>query len=531
MALHIPKQGLSDMMKGGVKHFKGTEEAIYRNVEISNILSDSMKSAFGPYGRNKIIINHLGKMFLTSDVGSMLNEMEVENPIAKLLVMASKQQEQECGDGTNSVIIFSGTLLRNCADLVKSGLSIKDVCKGLEISLERSKLILSNIPGMVIESVFDKSIMNVVKSAIISKNVANCTLFTNLVVSACRDIYNDNNVNTDHVRVVKLLGNTLSASTLVRGLAVKGECLSKINKISDKNIAVFSCPLDLLKTETKGTVLFESSKELMDYSKGEEDMVEKRMKAIYDAGVECLVVGGKVGDLALQYADSLGMMVVRVSSKWDIRRIAYITGATPIPKIAIPTPQEFGSVKKAYTSSQNLIVFDQLESSTNMTTIAVHGSTMAAIDDAERAIDDGVNTFKILTRNGKVVPGAGSTEIEMAMKLRESICKEDGVYQYVIEKFAESLEIFPVTLAENSGGNGVTMLENLYVEHANGNKKAGVILKDCEETEAWDSSLSKHWMLHFATQCVLSILRVDEIIMAKRAGGPKPKTNPNWDED
>uniref|UniRef100_A0A8C9U0Z4 T-complex protein 1 subunit theta n=1 Tax=Scleropages formosus TaxID=113540 RepID=A0A8C9U0Z4_SCLFO len=486
MALHVPKApGFAQMLKDGAKHYSGLEEAVFRNIQACKELAQTTRTAYGPNGMNKMVINHLEKLFVTNDAATILRELEVQHPAAKMIVMASHMQEQEVGDGTNFVLVFAGALLELAEELLRMGLSVSEVI-----------------------SIFPES----------------------------------GNFNVDNVRVCKILGSGLNSSSVLRGMVFKKEAEGDITAVKDAKIAVFSCPFDCMVTETKGTVLIKNAEELLSFSKGEEDIMETQVKAIAEAGASVVVTGGKVADMALHYANKYQLMVVRLNSKWDLRRLCKTVGAVALPRLMAPTPEEMGRCDSVYLTEvgdTQVVVFKQDKEDITISTLVIRGSTDNMMDDIERAVDDGVNTFKVLVRDNRLLPGAGATEIELAKQITSYGESCPGLEQYSIKKFAEAFEALPRALAENSGVKGNELISKLYATHHEGNKNIGfdiegegAAVKDMLEAGILDPYLVKHWGIKLATNATVTVLRVDQIIMAKPAGGPKaPKQQGHWDKD
>jgi T-complex protein 1 subunit theta len=258
----------------------------------------------------------------------------------------------------------------------------------------------------------------------------------------------------DNVRVCKILGSGVLSSTVMQGMVLKREVEGNITRATNAKIAVFSCPLDISTTETKGTVLIKSAEELKSFSRGEEELLEKQIKAIVDTGCKVIVCGGKVGDMALHFLNKYEVVAVRVLSKFDLRRVARTVGATVLAKIVPPSPEECGHCDQVYIDEVGdvpVILFKQNKDEGAISTIVVRGSTDNIMDDIERAIDDGVNNFKALSKDGRLVAGAGAVEIELAKQLTSIAESYPGLEQYAIKSFAEAFEIVPRTLSENSG--------------------------------------------------------------------------------
>ncbi|XP_076753837.1 chaperonin containing TCP1 subunit 8 [Xylocopa sonorina] len=533
MALHVPKApGMAQMLKEGARYFSGLEEAVYRNITACKQFAQTVRTAYGPNGMNKMIINHIEKLFVTSDAATIINELEVEHPAAKLVVLASKMQEAEVGDGTNFVIIFAGALLEAAEELLRLGITTSEIVEGYEVSLEKVLEILPTLVCYDIKDYRDENQVKVgIKTAIMSKQYGNEECLASLVSKACVSILPEKTTfNVDNVRVCKILGSGICNSEVVQGMVFKRQVEGDVTKKENANIAVYTCAVDIMQTETKGTVLIKTADELMKFSRGEESLLESQIKAIAESGANVIVSGGKFGDMALHYMNKYNLMAVRIPSKFDVRRLCKTVGATALPKLTPPTKEELGYADSVYIDEVGdtiVVKFAINGKESRVSTIIVRGSTENYMDDIERAIDDGVNTFKGITRDGRFVPGAGATEIELAAQLSTYADTLPGLEQYAVRRFATALEIFPKTLAENSGSHASELLSKLYAAHKEGKtnygfdieQKAGLI--DTVEANILDLFLTKQWGLKYAVGVACTVLKVDQIIMAKRAGGPK----------
>jgi len=545
MALHVPRApGFSSMMKDGSKFFSGLEEAVIRNIGACKEFAETVQTCYGPNGMNKMVINHLEKLFVTNDAATIIRELEVEHPAAKLMILGSQMQENEIGDATNFVIIFAGALLRVSEELLRMGLKPTEVADGYEIALNKALEILPSLSCYEVTNTRDEeSVKKAVRTAVMSKQYGNEDFLADLITKACISILPDKETqfNVDNIRVCKILGSGLYNSQVINGMVFKRHAESNIIKKETCKIAIYTCPIDALQTETKGTVLIKTAEELTSFSRGEESQLEKQIKAIADAGVDVVVAGGKFGDLAMHYVNKYNMMAVRLMSKWDVRRLARATGATALPKMTPPTSEEMGMADTVYVDElgdTEVVVFRVGEKESRVSTIVIRGATDNYMDDIERAVDDGVNVFKGLCKDGKMTAGGGATEIELARQVAQWAETHPGLEQYSINKFAEALEIIPRVLAENSGVKPKEIISKLYAAHSEGNKNMGFDIdgesgdiKDCLESNVLDLMLAKKWAMKYATNAACTVLRVDQIIMAKRAGGPKPRDTQGQDQD
>ncbi|XP_050438492.1 T-complex protein 1 subunit theta-like [Adelges cooleyi] len=547
MALHVPKApGFAQMLKDGAMHLSGLEEAVYRNIAACKEFAETVKTAYGPNGMNKIVINHIDKLFITNDAATIVKELDIEHPAAKIIVMASEMQEQEVGDATNFVIILAGALLEQAELLLKMGLTPVEVCEGYQVALDKAIEILPTLTCHEVKDIKSSSgeqaLGQAIKSSIMSKQYGQEQFITDLVIEACSSILPEKSTfNVDNVRVCKILGSNLYNSSVVNGMVFKRTNEGDITKQTNAKIAVYTCPIDITTTETKGTVLIKSAEELQNFSRGEEMVLEEQIKAIADAGVTVIVAGGKFGDMALHYLNKYKIMGVRLMSKFDLRRLCKSVSATALPRLTPPNKEELGFADCVYVDElgdTSLVVFRLDGKDSRMSTIVVRGATDNFMDDIERAIDDGVNTFKGVSRDGRLLPGAGATEMELSYQVGQFADTLPGLEQYAAKRFAIALEGFVKILADNTGVKSNETLADLYSQHSKGNKNAGFNIEakgssllDVVEAGIIDSFLAKYWGLKYATQAACTILKVDQIIMAKRAGGPKAPGGRAPDDD
>ncbi|CAH1971208.1 unnamed protein product [Acanthoscelides obtectus] len=397
---------------------------------------------------NKMVINHIEKQFVTSDAATIIRELDVEHPAAKLMIMGSQMQDAEVGDGTNFVIILAGALLECAEELIRLGITPTEIAEGYEKGLDKC---LEILPTLITHEIKDaknyEEVKKGIKTAIMSKQYGNEDFLADLVAKACISIMPEQTTfNVDNVRVCKVLGGGLHNSEVIQGMVFKKQVEGEVTKVEKAKVAVYSCAVDILQTETKGTVLIKTADELMNFSRGEESLLENQIKAIADTGCKVIVSAAKCGDMALHYLNKYGIMIVKLNSKFDLRRLSKTVGATVLPRLTAPTPQELGYVDLVCVEELGdtpLVAFRQEGKESRIATVVIRGATDNYMDDIERAIDDGVNTFKCLTRDGRLVAGAGACEAELAVQLTKYADTLPGLEQYAVRKFATALESFP----------------------------------------------------------------------------------------
>lgn len=549
------QRGLPNILKQGAKHLSGINEAVLRNLAACKQLSDVTRTSLGPQGMNKMIINRHGRLSVTSDTSAILHDLEVEHAAANILVMAAQMQEQEVGDGSNFVLILAGELLAQAEDLIYLGLHPQDIISGYLMAgkkaMEVSKDLVVN--GITTDQLFDeKLVAKAIQTAIATKQYGYEEQLSKLVADACIAVMPKNTFNfaVDNVRVCKVLGGDISQSHVVRGMVFNQMPLpSSITSVNDAKIAVFTCAIDAADTETKGTALLSSADDLVQFNKDEESQVEKLILDIKSSGVNVVVTGGTVSDLAAHYLEKHEILCIRIQSKFELRRLCRAVNARPLVTLGSVAPEYQGHCSRVYTKEIGLSTHTFFEHNEGndcpVSTIILRAATFNTLNDVERAIDDGVNTVKAMgkERAGHFLPGAGAYETELAHQLYKYANTITGIQQYAINKFADSLLIIPRTLAENAGYDAVDVVARLLEQHQKGGVCVGIDIEagagksesqfmDVNVDQVYDLYGVKSNALRLVLDCVATILRIDQIVQSKAAGGPRlPQNKAGWDDD
>ena len=480
---------------------------------------------------NKMVINHLEKLFVTSDAHTIIQESDVNHPAAKMIAQAAKMQQNEAGDNTNLLLILCGELMGQAAGLINMGLHPSEILIGYEKAAKKTIELLDSLVCYTLKNPRDHDELKAcIKSVVASKQFGLEDHLAGLITSACQHALPRNimKFNVDNIRVQKILGGGQHDSTVIQGIVVVRGSETTVRHCKKAKVAVFNTNIEMQQGETKGTVLLTSAAELLNYTRGEEDKFEGFIKNLAEAGVNVVVCQGSMSELAIHYFQKYNMMALKIMSKWELKRIGRAVGATPIVKLECPTPDEMGfadEVDFMEISSKWCTVFRRNQDENKMATIILRGSTNAMLDDCERAIDNGVNAIKSLLRDPKLLPGAGATEMVIASEMQKYAKAQPGLDQYAVEKFGTAFEVIPRTLSENAGLKAETVIADLNAAIAKGSNKHGIdvsdgIVKDAGEAMILDSIEGKSWALKLAFDVCLTLLKVDQIIMSKPAGGP-----------
>jgi T-complex protein 1 subunit theta len=531
--------GLGGMLKSGHEHYFDDSEngaVVARNITAACELSRMLSSSMGPQGRCKLVVNHLEKIIVTSDCASILKEIEVEHPAAKLLELAVQQQELECGDATNLCLTFAGSLLTNTLDLMRTmgWKHSTDILEGYYLASTKLQELL---PAMVCQTMQHPAkdaelLKTVLKPVLGSKQYGTEDILANLVAEACAIVLKEGQVlQPESIRTVKILGGHLSQSACVSGFVAQRGVETTVTSAEKAKIAVFACGMEASATEAKGTVLMKNADDLKNYNKTEEAKMEEIIQGIAQSGAKVCVTGGTISDMALHFIDKYEMAALKIGSKWELRRLCQATGATALVRLGAPTPDEFGyaTVTQKVVGGKTVTVFEQEES--KIATLVLRASTSSVLADLERAVEDAVHAVQTACKDGRLVYGGGAAEMYASVQLDSYADQHPGLEQYAIRAFAKSLECVSKTLADNAGWEALQVVADQRAAHSMGQTEMGVDIIDSrgicsmKEAQVYDLLAAKQSAFRLAAEAAMTVLKVDQIIMSKQAGGPKMPDN------
>jgi T-complex protein 1 subunit theta len=475
-----------------------------------------------------MVINHIDKLFVTSDAFTVIREVEVHHPAAKMVAMAAKMQQDEAGDGTNFVISLAGELMLKAEYLLKMGLHPSIILSGFEKASNKALSLIEEMSQGKVEDVHQKAeLLKCLKSVVGAKIYGQDEFMSSLIADACIHTMPKNNgkFNVENVRTQKILGGSIHESMVVHGMVLLRPSLTSVTAVKDAKIAVYNTPIEMQQGDTKGTVLLKNAEDLLTYTKGEEEQMEKFVQSIAEAGVNVVLCQSSISELAVHFLEKYKILTIKIMSKFELKRVAKSVGAQLLVKLGAPTPDEIGfanSVELTEISSTRCTVIRRDEDENKIATIVLRGSTYSMLDDLERVIDDAVNNVKCVSKDPRLLAGAGAAEIQLSREIQELAKSETDLDQYAIEAFGQAFEIIPKTLASNAGLKAEEVIANLYAAQ---NPKFGIDItdgsvKDMTEHGIYDCLDIKSWAIKLTIDAVLTILKVDQIIMSKPSGGP-----------
>ena len=534
--------GLSGMLKDGHQSLEGVDAATLRNITAAKELSRIVSTSLGPNGMNKLVVNHLEKITVTSDCATIVKELEIEHPAAKMLSLAATMQDDECGDGTNLTVSFAGGLLHQTEELLRSGLHTSEIIAGYKKAGQKLSEILPTLVTKSYTTVDEESLAEAIRPVLAAKQLDSDTVLAPLVAKATlataskKASYTSGlSVNPEQVRVTKILGGRMDQSQVIHGFVALRNVETTLTSAQDAKVTVFACGIEASGTEAKGTVLMKNADDLKGYNKSEETKMEEIIKSIADTGTKIIVSGGSISEMALHFIERYNMVCIKIPSKWELRRLCSAINASALVRLGPATPDEMGYVDEFSVDeigARPVSIFKQtksLKDGCKLATILLRASTTNVLMDLERAVDDGVHACRQLCKDGRLVPGAGATEMELAVQIRNYADSCPGLDQYAIRAFAKTLEFCPKVLAENAGLSATHVLAGLSAAHANGNATAGVDIEGgldgtsdnksgiLTDNTIEDILITKDSAFRLALDAALTVLKVDQIIMSKPA--------------
>jgi len=383
-------------------------------------------------------------------------------------------------------------------------------------------------------------LIKVISPVVAAKQYGSEKILAPLIADACIGTVSTSGkptIDPESIRISKILGGSVSQSSVINGFVSLRGAETSITDVTDAKITVFGCGVEASTTEAKGTVLMKDADDLKGYNKTEEKKMEEIIKSVADTGTKVVVSGSTVSEMAMHFIERYGMMCIRIGSKWELRRLCSATGCTALVRLGPATPDEIGfanSVKVTEVGGRKVTIFSSDEDSNDgkgcrLSTVLLRAATSNLLQDLERAADDGVRAAQTACKDPRFVPGAGATEMELSTKIRAYADTCPGLDQYAIRSFAAALEFVPRTLAENAGLDGQAVLATLSAAHtADGDARAGVDIEAADKKgstgirdcgDVLDLLATKVSAFRLAIDAALTVLRVDQIIMAKQAGG------------
>lgn len=509
----------------GTNRFIG-RDAQRMNILAGKVLAETVRTTLGPKGMDKMLVDSLGDIVVTNDGVTILKEMDIEHPAAKMLVEVAKTQEDEVGDGTTTAVIIAGELLKKAENLLDMDIHPTIVAMGYRQAAEKAQEILNDI---AIDADDNDTLIKVAMTAMTGKGTEKAREpLARLVVDAVKQVEEDGEVEIDHIKIEKKDGAIVDDSTLVQGVIIDKERVhpGMPKKIEDAKIALLNCPIEVKETEVDAEIRITDPTQMQAFIEQEEQMIRDMVASIVDTGAQVVFSQKGIDDLAQHYLAKAGVMAVRRVKKSDIEKLSKATGAKVVTNIEDLSADDLGDaglVSEKKISGEEMIFVEDCKEP-KAVTLLVRGSTGHVVSEIERAIDDAIGVVAATVEDGKVVAGGGAPEIEIAKRLKDYADAISGREQLAITAFAEALEVVPKTLAENAGLDSIDSLVDLRAAHENsiymGLDVFEGAVTDMNDAGVIEPHRVKKQAIQSASEAAEMILRIDDVIASSGAGKP-----------
>ncbi len=511
------------------------KDAQRNNIMAAKLVAETVRTTLGPKGMDKMLVDSLGDIIVTNDGVTILQEMKIEHPAAKMIVEVAKTQENEVGDGTTTAVIIAGELLKNAERLLEKEIHPTVITKGYRMAAEKAQSLLNNIAEDV--SIKDVAILkNIAITAMTGKGAEVAKeILSNIVVDAVKHVVEEINgemiVDVVNIKLEKKVGAGIEDSELIEGLVLDKEKIhpNMPRSVKDAKIALLDIALEVKSTEIDAKIQITDPSQMQAFIEMEDKMLRNMVEKIVKSGANVVFCQKGVDDLVQHYLAKNGIYAARRIKKDDVEKLARATSAGIISNLDDLTARDLGYAalveEKKFGDEEMTYVTGCKKA--KAVTILIRGGTEHVVDEVERAIKDAIGDISASLRLGKVVAGAGATEVEVARSLRKFANSLSGREQLAVLAFADALEVIPITLAENAGLDPIDSLTELKASHDKGQKWAGLDVFSGKVVDAWKRGVIEP--LKIKTQAIKSasevaelILRIDDVLAsgAKESGMP-----------
>jgi thermosome len=518
------------ILREGTERKRGNE-ARSNNIMAAKAVAAAVRTTLGPKGMDKMLVNG-GDITITNDGVTILKEMDIEHPAAKMLVEVAKTQDDEVGDGTTTAAVLTGELLERAEELLEQDVHPTIIATGYRMAAEKSIELLADITHTITEN-DDVALLNIAKTAMTGKGAEGSKdKLADIVVGAIRSIVEEEDgkkiVDINNIKTEKKVGRSVEDSELIKGIIIdKNKAHHHMpDKVKDAKIALITRPIEFSKMELEAEIKISTPGELANYLDQEEQIVADIVDRIAASGANVVLCQLGIDDIGQHFLAKAGILAVERVEKKDIEKVAMAVGATLITSVDDFDASYIGSagLVEIRGHGEDKMIYITECSNPKAVSILIHGGTEHVVDGIERALEDALRAVGVAIEDEKLVAGAGSPEVELALRLNEYASTLKGREQLAVTKFAQALEIIPKTLAENAGLDSIDMLIELRSQHERGQKDSGLNVFTGEAENMWDNGVIeplrvKTQAINSATEAAIMILRIDDVLAATGGNG------------
>lgn len=522
------------VLKEGTGRTTG-REAQKNNIMAAKIVAETVKTTLGPRGMDKMMVTSFGDVAITNDGATIMKELDVQHPAAKMLVEVAKAQDNEVGDGTTTAVVLAGELLAKAEALLDKNVHPTIIIEGYKKAGDKAQEVLNSI-AIPVKFEDDKTLRDVATTSLSGKsNVVSSEPFVKLTVEAVKQVTEETDgklkADIDLIKIVKKHGKSLDETELVKGMVIDKEVASSQmpKLVEGAKIALLNEKLEIEKTEFDAKINIESPEQMKLFLDEEERMLKEMANSIAKAGANVVFCEKGIDDMALHFLAKAGVLAVKSVSSSDMEKLSRATGGKILASVKDLSADVLGKAKKVeeVKIGDDKLIYIRDCKNPKAVTIVLRGASNHVIDEAERSLHDGLCVVRNAIEDGKIVAGGGAPEAEVAKILRGYAVKVGGREQLAVEAFAEAIEAVPLTLAENAGLDPIDVIVALRAKHEEPNAQTYGIeintgkIKDMRQLIVLEPLRVKLQVIKSATEAANMILKIDDLIAVK-GGGPPP---------
>ena len=516
------------ILKEGTERESG-KSAQMKNIAAAKAIADAVRSTLGPKGMDKMLVDSMGDVTITNDGVTILKEIDVVHPAAKMIIEISKAQDQECGDGTTTAVVLAGELLTKAEELLEENVHPTTITQGYQMASSKAFEILDSL-GEEIDVNDDKALKNIAITSMTGKSAGGETreYLADLVVKAVKSVAEKDGkryrVDMDSIKMEKKHGGSITDTELIKGVILDKEKVHPGMPTSVKNakIALINAALEIKKTEIDANIRISDPSQIQAFLDQEERMLREMVDKIKSTGANVVFCQKGIDDMAQHFLAKEGIYAVRRVKKSDMEKLAKATGGNIVTTLDDLSKDDLGHAglveERKIGDDEMTFVMDC--KNPKSVSILIRGGTEHVVNEVERILNDALHTVAIALEDGKLIPGGGASAVELALQLRDYAATVGGREQLAIEAFADALEGIPRALAENAGLDVIDVLIKLRKAHKDGNKTAGIDvftgdIVDMRERNVVEPIRVGRQAIGAATEVATMILRIDDVIAAK----------------
>jgi thermosome len=512
------------ILREGTERTRG-KEARNNNIMAAKAIAAAVRTTLGPKGMDKMLVG--GSITITNDGVTILKEMDIEHPAAKMLVEVAKTQDDEVGDGTTTAVVLSGELLEQAEQLLEQDVHPTIIATGYRVAAEKAVELLKDITHTITED-DETSLINIAQTAMTGKGTEGSKeKLAHIVVSSIKAIVDEEEgkkvVDIDNIKIEKKVGKSLDDSELINGIVLnKDRAQANMpNRVKNAKIALITRPIEFSKMELEADIKISTPGELTQYLDQEEKIVKDIVDRIAATGANVVLCQLGIEDIAQYFLAKANILAVERVEKMDIEKVARAIGGNLITSLDDFDASDMGSagLVEIKGKSEDKMLYITECSNPRAVSILIHGGTEHVVDSTERALEDALRAVGVVIEDDKLVAGAGSPEIELSLRLNEYASTLKGREQLAVIKFAKAMEVIPRTLAENAGLDPIDIIAELRSEHESGNKDGGLNVYSGKVENMWENGVIeplrvKTQAIYSATEAAIMILRIDDVLAA-----------------